>query len=106
MYLTIAQDGGEVVRNHRVRRLIANLLLEKTGEKARDDIGILTNDEDLVFTELPLEERERLSAKVDQIWGDLIVALEDARKGFHVDLGDPPADGTIEAEVYDEDMPW
>ena len=106
MYLTIAQDGGEVVRNHRVRRLIANLLLEKTGEKARDDIGILTNDEDLVFTELPLEERERLSAKVDQIWGDLIVALEDARKGFHVDLGDPPAVGTIEAEVYDEDMPW
>ncbi len=106
MYLTIAQDGGEVVRRHQVGRLIANLLLDKTGEKARDEFGILTNDEDLVFAELPLDERKRLLTKADQIWGDLIVALEDARKGFHVDLGDPPRKGAIEAEVYNEDIPW
>ncbi len=106
MYLLIVQDGGEVVRSHQVGRLIANLLLEKSGEKARDEYGVVTNDEDLVFTELPFDERQRLQAKADQIWGDLIVALDDARKGFHVDLGGPPQAGTVEAEVYDEDIPW
>ncbi len=105
MYLIIA-EGDEVVRRHQVGRLIANLPLDKTGEKPRDEFGILTNDEDLVFTELPLEERERLQAKADQIWDDLIVALHDARRGTIIDLGNPPPTGTVEAEVYDEDIPW
>lgn len=106
MNLIIAHDGGEVVRQHLIGRLIANLLLDKTGEKASDQYGVLPNDEDMVFTELPLEERERLSAKADQIWLDLIMALDDARRGFEFEPGDPPAEGTIEAEVYDEDIPW
>lgn len=106
MNLIIAHDSGEVACRHLIGRLIANLVLDKTGEKARDEIGILTNDEDLVFAELPLEERERLSAKADQIWHDLIMALEDARKGFEYEPGDPPPAGTVEAEVYEEDIPW
>lgn len=106
MNLIIAHDGGEVVRQYLIGRLIANLLLDKTGEKARDQYGILPNDEDMVFAELPLEERERLSAKADLIWSNLIMALEDARKGFEFEPGEPPAEGTIEAEVYDEEIPW
>ena len=106
MNLIIAQDCGKVVSKHQIGRLIANLVLDKTGEKATDRFGILTNDEDLVFIELSLRERERLSAKADQIWGDIVMALEAARKGFAVEPSGQPAEGTIDAEVFDEDIPW